>query len=534
MKYLEILNSNDLQITNIYYVILKNQIKFLFNDLNKINCHGSLDKLRNDIIKSIEDINSIDEDKYFEIQNLIKKNIHLLPELAIDDLEELNNYINEMKDKSMVYIVEQYYNNRLLTLYYNGYFRMSGYFHIKELKSIFFKEQTYEFWNAQNIQKNEYQNQIELLMAEKKFKVNFMPSLLDYLQENRKFYRSRLYGIYYGDFVEIFDKGRKKSFDVNAHPFKIMVFPCYELAEVFIFITINPRYYSKKGFEDIRNFKLQMASVFSSSFFPSIIDLQLNGTVTDKEKEYLLLFDKFFGVINYITIPMPDINPEKITLIVDKYVNDLAKLQSNNIDYLSIYKEVESGNVKVPSIIEKMAVVKSTTEIVKSHYQLDVINEDELLQDALIRMYIYEMYILSVVSEYNGKNNRVSYSFLVEQMVNNTSPVITPYKYIGHFREINPEEILMYFDVKIVEFPDIKPMLISTDMVRDYFSIIKEHKSLKCLDELEDYIIDNAIALLNKNIINIKKRKKLILMDHELDQEYGIDLLKKLFDRIDK
>ena len=48
MEYLEIINSNKLQITNIYYVILKNQFAFLFNTLKKINCHGSLNKLRKD------------------------------------------------------------------------------------------------------------------------------------------------------------------------------------------------------------------------------------------------------------------------------------------------------------------------------------------------------------------------------------------------------------------------------------------------------------------------------------------------------
>ena len=161
MEYLEIINSNKLQITNIYYVILKNQFTFLFKILNKINCHGSLNKLRKDINKAIEGVVSIDEEKYFEIQNLIKKNIPLLPELAIDDLTELNNYLIEMKDKTMEYVVEQYYNNRILILYYNGYFRLDGYFHIDDLKSIFFKERSYEFWSAKNIQKNEYQNQLD-------------------------------------------------------------------------------------------------------------------------------------------------------------------------------------------------------------------------------------------------------------------------------------------------------------------------------------------------------------------------------------
>ena len=65
MEYLEIINSNSLQITNIYYVILKNQFIFLFKNLYKINCHGNLNKLRKDISKSIEGINSIEEEKYF-------------------------------------------------------------------------------------------------------------------------------------------------------------------------------------------------------------------------------------------------------------------------------------------------------------------------------------------------------------------------------------------------------------------------------------------------------------------------------------
>ena len=531
MEYLEIINSKSLQITNIFYVILKNQLNFLFNTLNKINCHGSLNKLRKDISKSIEGIKSIDEEKYFEIQNLIKKNIPLLPELAIDNLDELNNYLNEMKDKTMEYIVEQYYNNRILILYYNGYFRFDNCLHIHDLKSIFYNERSYEFWSAKNIQKNEYQNQLDLFMAEKKFKQLFMPTLLDYLQENRQNYRSTHFMLEKREFVEVYDKCGKKSFDVNDHPFKIMVSPCYELGEIFIFVAINYRFYKKKGCINIETLKSQMATILSSIISPSITDLQLKGTVTSDEKDYLMLMDELFGLINYTTIPTKDINPEIITAIIDKYAKDLERLEGiDKIDYLSLYRSVESNNAKLPSIIETaLTVVKGTTDIANLQGLSTIISDDKLLKIALIRLYIYEMYILSVVSEYFGTTNRVSYSFIIEPYVNNTSPVITPYKYISHFRELNVEEIFMFFDVKIEEFPDLKPMLLSTDMVGEYFKTIKKEKSLDCLEALEDYLIDNAIVLHKKKVINIKKREKLLLMDHEEKQEFGVKLLEKLF-----
>jgi len=534
MEYLEIINSNNLQITNIYYVILKNQIRFLFKILNKINCHGNLNKLRKDISKSIDGVNSIDEEKYFEIQNLIKKNIPLLPELAIDDLEELNNYLNEMPDKTMEYIVEQYYNNRILVLYYNGYFRLDAYFHLDDLKSIFYNERSYEFWSAKNIQKNEYQNQLDLFMAEKKFKQSFMASLLDYLLENRTNYRSSKFFLDKREFVEIYDKGGKKSFDVNDHPFKIMVSPCYELGEIFIFIAINYRYYKKKGCINIDTLKSQMAAVLSSVISPSVTDLQLKGTVTSNEKDYLLLMDELFGLINYTTIPTKDINPEIITTIIDKYAKDLEMLDGiDKIDYLSLYRSIESNNANLPSIIETaLTVIKGTTDIANLQGLSTVISENKLLKIALIRMYIYEMYILSTVSEYYGEINRVSYSFIIEPYVNNASPVITPYKYISHFSELNVEEVFMFFDVKIEEFPDLKPMLLSTDMVGEYFKTIKKKKSLDCLEELEDYLINNAIALNEKKVINIKKREKLLLMDHEEKQEFGVKLLEKLFSKL--
>lgn len=534
MEYLEIINSNNLQITNVYYVILKNQLRFLFKTLYKINCHGSLNKLRKDISKSIEGVNSIDEEKYFEIQNLIKKNIPLLPELVIDDLEELNDYLNEMSDKTMEYIVEQYYNNRILILYYNGYFRLDGYFHLDDLKSIFFNERSYEFWSAKNIQKNEYQNQLDLFMAEKKFKQNFMASLLDYLLENRTNYRSSKFFLDKREFVDIYDKGGKKSFDVNDHPFKIMVSPCYELGEVFVFISINYRYYKKKGCINIETLKSQMAAILGSIISPSITDLQLKGTVTPDEKDYLLLMDELFGLINYTTLPTKDINPEKITAIIDKYASDLKMLEGiDKIDYFSLYRSVESNNAKLPSIIETaLRVVKGTTEIANLQSISTIISEDKLLKIALIRMYIYEMYILSIVSEYHGEINRVSYSFLAEPYINNSSPVITPYRYISHFRELNVEEIFMFLEVKIVEFPDLKSMLLSTDMVGEYFKTIKKKKSLDCLETLEDYFVDNAIALHKKKVISIKKREKLLLMDHEEKQEFGMKLLEKLFERL--
>ena len=277
-----------------------------------------------------------------------------------------------------------------------------------------------------------------------------------------------------------------------------------------------------------------MALILSSINSHNITDLQLKGTVTENEKDYLMLMDELFGLINYTTISTKDISPEVITAIVDKYAKDLIKLESiDKIDYLALYRSVESNNAQLPCLIETaLTVIKGTTDIANLQSLSTVISENKLLKIALVRMYIYEMYILSVISEYFGETNRVSYSFMIENYVNNSSPVITPYKYISHFFELRVEEILMFFDVKIAEFPNLKDMLITTDMVGEYFKVIKKKKSLDCLEELENYIINNAIVLQNKKVITLKKREKLLLMDHEKDQEYGIKLLEKLFDKL--
>ena len=536
MEYLEIINDNNVDITNIYYLILKNQFKFLFNIITSLRCHGNLINARKEICDSIEDVNSIDKDKYFEIQNIIEENIPLLPELRIDDLDELYKYINEMNE-SIEYIVEQYYNERMLTLYYNGYIRFDGYFHILDLKSIFYTDRSFEFWMTKNIQKNVYQNEIDLIMAEKKFKEKFFSDLRVYLNVNRLNLRTTCYYWCDRQFVEIYDKKGKKSFDVNDHPFKILVSPYFEMREVFICIVMNYRFYKKKGYLNIEDIRQKMASAFSQSLTPSITGLSQRCEVTKEEKEYLKLLDKKDGLVNYTIISSEEISPEIITNIVDQYDQVLIELEKVEDDiYLEFYNHVESRKDEIKSFIDtSLTVTSESKELVKIGNLIVYIKENESLKKALIRMYTYEMYMLSVISEYHGEINRVSYSFNTGRRVSNTSPVITPYRYLGHFHEFKPEEMLMFFDVKIKEFPNLEPMLLSTDMVRDYFiKIQKKKRSLKWIDELEDYFINNAQELQNKGIITIKERKNLLLLDHENDQEYGINLLEKLFNRLNE
>lgn len=534
MEYLEIINDYNVDVTNIYYLILKNQFKFLFNIITSLRCHGNLINARKEICDLIEDVNSIDNDKYFEIQNIIKENIPLLPELIVDNLDELYKCINEMNE-SIDYIVEQYYNERMLTLYYNGYIRFDGYFHILDLKSIFYIDRSFEFWMTKNIQKNIYQNEIDLIMAEKKFRNDFFSDLRVYLNVNRLNLRTTCYYWCDRQFVEIYDKKGKKSFDVNDHPFKILVSPYFEMREVFICIVINYRFYKKKGYLNIEDIRQKMASVFSKDLTPSITGLSQRGEVTKEEKEYLKLLDEKDGLVNYTIISSEEVSPEIITHIVDQYDQVLIELeQVEDETYLDIYNQVESSQDLIESFIEtSLTVTSQSKELVKTGNLIVSIKENESLKKALIRMYTYEMYMLSVISEYHGEINRVSYSFNTGRSISNTSPVITPYRYLSHFYEFKPEEMLMFFDVKIKEFPNLEPMLLSTDMVRDYFiKINKKKRSLKWIDELEDYFINNAIALQNKGIITIKERKKLLLIDHENDQEYGINLLEKLFSRL--
>lgn len=534
MEYLEIINSNTLQENNIYYVILKYQFKYLFKIVSSIRCGGNLNRLREEICLSILNVDSIDEAKYFEIQNLIKKNLPLLSELRVDDLDELNKYIKEMNDNTIDYIVEQYYTNRILILYYNGYLRFDGHVHLLDIKSIFYKDRTFEFWLSKNIQNNAYNNQIDLMMAEKKFKVDFIPYLRRYLNEIRPNLRTTNFWWCNRDFVEVYDKKGKKSFNVNDHPFKIMVSPIYELHEVVIFLCINYRFYNKKGYIKIEKLISRLAHLYSSQLSPYISGIQTKRNINDIEKEYLEMMDEKYGLINYTIIPTYEVNVEIITKIIDEYDKNLIELEQIDDEvYLSIYEYVENSNDVIPGVIENsLTTTEPSRDMVKSSNLLVSIKDDELLSKALIRMYIDEMYMLSVIREYYGKTNRVSYSFMIARHLSNFSPVLTPYKYLSHFRELDVEEILMFFDTKIEEFPDLASMLISTEMVRDYLKIIKKKKSLACLNELEDYLIENCIKLYNNKLIIMKRRKNLLLIDHENDQEIGIELLEKLFDKL--